>query len=148
MKLVHQIKLSVFAKETEDETKIASKLKELIPFKDLEKEKIMVNVINASTFGDKVIKINEIILDKQKHVKGFLEYIIQKLDQEQRDLLNKQIESRLDDDNNFFFRLDKDKLMNDEYLLTDSGNCFHIKITIAAFPKTRENAINAIQQII
>ena len=148
MKLAHQIKISVFVKEDEDETLIVDKLKELIPFEDLDKEKIIINKTPTIGFEDKKIDILEVILKREKHVKTFLEYIMKKLSEEQKELLLKQVESRLDEENNFFFRLDKEKLLEGEYWVTDRGNCFHIKITIAAFPKTRENAKEVIQKII
>ena len=59
-----------------------------------------------------------------------------------------QKESRLDEDLNFFVRIDKEKWIDGkEMFLTDSGNCFHIKILIAAFPKKRENALKIVEKM-
>jgi hypothetical protein len=39
-------------------------------------------------------------------------------------------------------------LLNNEYWITDSGNCFHFKFAIAAFPHKREVAISRIHEIL
>jgi len=54
----------------------------------------------------------------------------------------------MDSYNNFYVRIDKDKFLKDKYIITDSGNCIHIKITVAAFPKTKDNAKKEIESII
>ena len=56
--------------------------------------------------------------------------------------------SQLQKDLNFFVRFDKDQwVKNGKLELTDAGNCFHLKIGIAAFPKKREIALNAIREL-
>ena len=141
LKLAHTIILSVFAKESEDSIKLAEKLVELISL-DLDEEKISLNKGLATGFNNKQIRIFEIILTKQRHINKFLNFFNNNLSQEQKQLLIEQQESRLDSDLTFFIRLDKDKLVNEnKYQLTDSGNCFHIKIVLAAYPKKREKGI-------
>jgi len=67
---------------------------------------------------------------------------------EQRELILRQAETRLDREFNFFIRFDKEKLVNEnKYWITDSGNCFHIKMNIACFPRKREQALKIIQNI-
>lgn len=144
MKLVHGIKVTVFSKPEDEQDDVIDALLTIFPFK-LADEKLKLNITNATSFEDRRIKIIEVILERQKHIKPFLDNIFGKLDEEQKDLLLKQASSRLDEENNFFIRLDKDKLQNNEYWITDSGNCYHIKLTIAAFPKTRENALKVVE---
>ncbi len=146
MKLANSIKISVFSKDGEDAQAIEKKLKQLIPF-NLIDEKIAVQRQTAIGFNEKKIMLLEINLKRQRHTTAFLENLNNKLGQQQKDMLLRQKESRLDNDLNFFIRLDKEKLLNDEYWITDSGNCYHIKISIAAFPKRREYAIQIIEHI-
>ncbi|MDO8741268.1 MAG: RNA-binding domain-containing protein [Candidatus Woesearchaeota archaeon] len=145
MKLANSVKISVFAKE-EDSEKILNKLISLVPF-NLEEEKIALNKQNASGFNDKTIKIFEITLTKDRHINGFLEFLNSKLTQDQKELLIQQAEPRTDDDLNFFIRLDKEKLFNDEFCITDSGNCYHIRISLAVFPKKKENSLAVVKEI-
>jgi len=147
MKLLNNIKLSVFIKEDEDEERLTQVLKSLVPF-DLEEEKIGVKKINATGFGEKKIIIAEINLEKERHNKEFLRRLNELLSEEQKELLKRQAESRLDESFNFFIRFDKEKLLNHEHLkITDCGHCFHIKMNIACFPRKREKAMEIIQNI-
>ncbi len=146
MKLVNSIKMSVFTKEEENEREIEEKLKQLIPL-ELEKEKIAVTKQTATGFNEKRIRIIEAMLTKDRHINAFLEKLKENLSEKQKELLIRQKESRLDDELNFFIRLDKEKLLNNEHWVTDSGNCYHIRINIAAFPKRREDALKMIEKI-
>jgi len=145
MKLAHQIIISVFAKEDENKEAIKKALISLIPF-NLEKEKIQLNEQNASGFSQKQINILEVILKKDRHINEFLKQLNKNLQNQKQILLN-QINTRLDNELKFFMRLDKSRLLNNEFLLIDRGDCFHIKISIAAFPATKINTIGVIKQI-
>ncbi len=146
MKLAHQVKLSVFIKEEEDREKIFNKLISLVPF-NLKEEKIKLNEDTAMGFNNKKIKTYEIVLEKDRHINPFLEKLKESLSQEQKELLLKQADSRLDEELHFFIRLDKEKLLQDEFWITDSGNCFHIRISIAAFPAKREKALAIVKEL-
>ncbi|MBS3131773.1 hypothetical protein J4212_05045 [Candidatus Woesearchaeota archaeon] len=147
MKQAHSITLKVFVKEGEDYGKIKEAFLSFLPF-ELEKEKIKINEISAKGFEEKKIIILESILTKERHTNKFLESLLEKLEsgEKQRILLLK--EPRLDENADFFLRFEKNELLENRKLaLTDSGNCFHIKISIAAFPKSGENALKAVQGI-
>jgi len=149
MKFCHHIKLSVFVKidEGEDEAKIRAGLLSLIPF-DLVKEKVPLNIQTAKGFEDHKIRIYEIDLTKDRHIKEFLVSFISHLTEDQKQLLLRQVESRLDEENNFFIRLDKNKLQLGVRYIVDHGNCYHTKMSIAAFPTNRENAKTTVGEIL
>lgn len=146
MKYANKIKISVFCRQGEDENKIRGKLFSLIPF-NLEEEKVGLKQDTATGFNKSIIKTFEIELTRDKHLNLFLKNLNEKFNDQQRELLIRQVKSRLGDDLNFFIRLDKDRLLEDQPYITDSGNCFHIKISVAAFPATREKAIETIKSI-
>ena len=99
-------------------------------------------------FDKKEIAVLEIGLSKERHTTKFLENLADKLDVEQKKIILAQTESRLDRNLDFFLRLDQDEfLKHDKMVLTDSGKCFHIRISLAAFPKKRQNAIRIINKI-
>jgi len=146
-KLVHHAELRVFVKEAEDHDEIKEKLLALIPF-DLEQEKIKLKEQQATGFSDKKINILEIFLDKQRHLSKFIEFLKTNLDEEQKALLINQANSRLDDDMCFFIRFDKERWLEDSKLwITDDGYCFHLKLTIAAYPAKKEKALETIKKI-
>jgi len=147
MKLLNNALLSVFVKAGEDENKITEKLKSFVPL-DFEEEKLAVKRQTAEGFEDKKMVILEIELEREKHTNAFLKELDSKLESGQKELLIRQAESRLDGEFNFFMRLDKDRLLDEnKYWVTDSGNCFHIKMNIACFPRKRDVALGIIQNI-
>ncbi len=160
MKLANSIKATVFIKTTdksvesvsqdlqkqgEDEDSLKLKFLELFPF-NFEEEKVILKKSKATGFNQKEIIIYEAELDKDKHTNAFLKNLKEKLDSQQRVMLVRQ-EDRLDDDLNFFIRLDKKSLLQDQYQVTDCGECFHIRISIAAFPRKREVALDIVKKI-
>jgi RNA binding exosome subunit len=147
MKLMHYIEMRVFSKEGDNEEQIVSKIKELFPF-DFKKDKIRFSQRTAYGFDDKKIKILTVTLDRDRHNNKFIQDFFSRLSDEQKGLLLKQIESRMDEKLHFYIRLEKDKLMNGEYWLTDSGNCFHFTFAIAAYPHRKEVAKDIIAKIL
>jgi len=147
MKILNSVLLSVFVKGGEDESKIAEKLKTFIPV-DFEKEKIAIKKTTAQGFNESKIIILELEIKKEKHTNIFVKKIQEILSADQKELLARQADSRLDEEFYFFIRFDKDKLLNEyKYWVTDEGNCFHVKMNIACFPRKREEAIKIIQNI-
>ncbi|MBN2459225.1 hypothetical protein JXB28_02980 [Candidatus Woesearchaeota archaeon] len=160
MKLAHNVKVNVFIKTTdksvesvsqdlqkpeEDEKLIREKFLGLFPF-NLEDEKIPVVRSTATGFNKREIVILEVVLEKERLTNAFLKSLNEKLDPAQRLMLIRQ-ENRLDEKLDFFIRLDKKSLMNNQLNITDCGECFHIKISIAAFPRKREVALEVVKKI-
>ena len=149
MKIAHQIKVKVFSyeKNNEDEKLVLDKFLQLFPF-NLKDEKIELKNTNALGLNEKKITIFEVALTKEKHTNLFLNNLIKNLDEEQKKFILSQLESRLDNNLDFFLRFDKNEyLKNNKLKLTDSGNCFHIEISVAAFPKKREIASGIVKEI-
>jgi len=150
MKLSHQIKLKVFSygKHNEDDKLILGKLLEFFPF-DIKDEKIELKKTGALGLDENQITIYEVVLTKEKHISRFLENLKENLNDDQKKLILDQLESRLDENLDFFIRFDKDEyLKNDKLKLTDSGNCFHLKMSIAAFPKKRDIALGIVKDVL
>lgn len=146
MKVAHNVKLTVFAYEHDDAEAVLQSLVALCPF-DLEQEKLKTNMSVAEGFHEKKIRIYEIFLKKERHTTKFLDSLKQNLSEPQRELITRQAESRLDCELDFFIRLDRQKLIQEKkYWLTDAGDCFHIRISVAAYPKNRESALAVVRQ--
>lgn len=147
MKFAHIIKVSVFSHESEDPDQIFSAFLKLFPF-ELEEEKIKLQKGQATGFEQKQIHIFEVDLKKNKHINAFLKKLMKNLKPEQKSLILKQAESRLDDELNFYLRFDlKELLLNKKLELVDHGHCFHIKMSIAAFPAKKEQALNIVKEL-
>jgi RNA binding exosome subunit len=48
-------------------------------------------------------------------------------------------------DFHFFIRLDRSRMLEGEAVVTDSGDCFHLKASITSFPQKRERAIEELR---
>jgi RNA binding exosome subunit len=152
MRYIHNVKINVFLKPEEyvgnDEIlgnihKIFLKLAPL----DLEKEKVHIGEESVESFENRKIKIFTLELHKEAHTNIFIKTLKTLLREEQCKTLLEQRWSRLDEELYFYIRLDKDAALKDVYELTDGGDCFHIRMHIAAFPKNRENALKIIEEM-
>lgn len=146
MKLVHNVRISAFSKPEEDYNQIKSSFLALLGMIP-EIEKIELVESTCTGFNDRKIKTLEVILDKNRHCHRFLKHLISILDNKQITTIINQIPSRLDDNLFFFLRLDKQSFINKKVLLTDSGDCFHIRLSIASFPKRKDIASKIIKEI-
>ncbi len=146
--IAHSVAIRVFCGEEENESEIVNGLKSLLPF-DLKKEKIAIQKQTAFGFSDRRIVIFEVILTKNRYVKAFLDNLLPKISATDKQMLLRQLESRVDGEANFFVRFDKETLAKrNEMLVTDSGNCYHIRIKMAAYPSNKETAIKLLRKLI
>ena len=147
MKYAHLIKLTAFSYEDDNNQSILDAFLKFFPF-SLEDNKVILKKTDAAGFNDKKIGIFEATLTKTNLTNQFLKNFLNNLDKKQKNKVLQQIKSRLDKNLDFFLRFEKNLWINDKKLaLTDSGNCFHIKINIAAFPKKRKVALNVIKDM-
>jgi len=147
MKYAHSIKLTVFSYENENIQNILDAFLKFFPF-SLEENKVELKKTEAKGATESNITIFEAVLTKTNLINRFLDFILSSLDKKQKELILKQIESRLDENLDFFIRFDKEEWMNNKKLeLTDSGKCFHLKINVAAFPKKREVGLKIINEL-
>lgn len=145
MKLAHSAVISVFSKPEESYQEIKDALVRFVGL-DLEKEKIKIDEKRA-TFDGFTIIIISITLDKGKHVQQFLEMLNEKINASEKELLVNQYLTRVDDDLNFYLRLDKKGLIANQCRITDKGECFHIKIHLACYPAKIESGKEVVKQI-
>ena len=147
MKYAHLVKLTVFSYQNEDDENILDALIKLFPF-DLKENKILVKEKSTEGFNDSKIRIREISITKTNLVNQFLKNLLEKLNKEQKEKIIQQMASRLDENLDFFVRFSKAEwIENNKLILTDTGKCYHLKISVAAFPKKREIALNLIKDL-
>ncbi|HLC62594.1 MAG TPA: RNA-binding domain-containing protein [Candidatus Nanoarchaeia archaeon] len=147
MKYAHSIRLNVFSYENENSGIILESFLKFFPF-SLKENKVELKKATAQGFNESTITIFEAVLTKTNLINQFLDFILSNLDKKQKELILKQIESRLDDNLDFFIRFDKEEWMNNNKLeLTDSGKCFHLKINVAAFPRKREVGLKIVNEL-
>jgi RNA binding exosome subunit len=136
MRLAHNIVLSVFIKPEEDAQSIEKAFLSLVPL-DLAQEKIKLERTTAEGFEQRKIKILTIRLTKHRHIQAVLERLNENLSETEKERLRTENRTH---DLTFYMRLDKKAAQEGKYSLTDGGECIHIKLVLAAYPKTDEAA--------
>lgn len=145
MKLINSVKVSVFCYENDSEDEIIKGLRFIFPL-DFEKEKIRIEKRTAEGFNEKKIITINILMQKDSQNNAFLDNINKNLSEQQKELIKRQAESRLDENLDFFLRFDKDKIIKEKKLwIIDGGNCYHVRMSVAAFPKRRETALDVVR---
>jgi len=147
MKQFHNLTVNVFIKPEEDYDSVYSAFINLFPF-NLKDEKIAVQTVMASSFEDRKIKIESVKLDKTRHIVSLLRFVFEKLGLSGVQTLLDQLETRVDDEMCFFFRLDKKKLLEGKFELTDTGDCYHFKCHAACYPRNIETAKNIVSEFL
>ncbi len=146
VKIIHNLTVSVFEKDPEEIKKIKSSLRKILPL-DFQKEKITITHEKAEGFNQKIIHIFSLKLTRNNHIKKLLTTIFKGLSKSDKRKLINQKESRLDKDGYFYIRLDKKLLMNDAFVLTEKGDCFHFKIKLASFPASKSGFLKSLDTL-
>ena len=148
MKYGRTVEARVFVKGEEDEERVKSGLLLLFPY-NLEEQKIFIKKEVATGLQDNKIIILTVKLEKDRHINTFIRKLFARLDSKQKSLLLEQLSSRIDGEVNFFVRFGKNKLMDDNILkITDAGNCYHIKIGIAAYPSKKAVGMKIMKRLL
>jgi RNA binding exosome subunit len=144
---VHNIIVTVFEKDKDNLSKCKESFKNILPL-DLKKEKIAISVESVEGFQQKTIYIIQLKTTKKRHNDQLLHTLFSKLGETDRKRIKKQYLSRLNQEGYFFIRLKKKKFLENKFVLTDSGDCFHIKIKLAGFPANWENFVIAAKSVL
>lgn len=146
MKLAHYVRIRVLCKDNENPKIIEKVFRKLIPF-NLEEQKLKLEINTVKGVKENNITIMQVELKKDSHSSKFIKFISKSLSSDQKNLLINELDTRIDDKNHIYIRLDKEKLLNNEFIITDNGNCFHITICLACYPSTKENAIKLAKNV-
>ncbi len=111
---------------------------------ELEKEKIEITYSEAIGFNEEKIWIISTYFEKNRQCNSFMEWLKENISMNE---LKPILESgdRIDEDGDLYLRLDKKSLLKREFKLTETGDCYHIRANIAAFPKKKEKAKEIIE---
>jgi len=142
MQIAHNVKITSFCNEGDSLEETQVSLLTLLPFSDeeLEKEKIIIDEEEATLDFDRKLTIFSVELTKNRHINKVLEHIFSILGEDGKKVLIDTIDSRIDDNANFYFRLDKNLFDTGSCELVDHGNCYNFKINVAAYPAKKKIA--------
>ncbi|MBP7087561.1 MAG: hypothetical protein KBA58_05820 [Methanomassiliicoccales archaeon] len=86
--------------------------------------------------GNKIL-IMTCTLSRKADIRKFF----RRLSREDLQLLLDSVDQRMDDDGQFFFRLDKQKAFLEELIISSGDDCVHVRAKVESYPKRREKAL-------
>ncbi|MGM5484580.1 MAG: RNA-binding domain-containing protein [Nanobdellota archaeon] len=138
MKRLHFAKIRII----EREEPVDEAMRLLLGFDPNEEKDIEYNIKEGED-----LNVHEIFFNKTRLTNKFIKNLKSKLDKKQRDYLSENAEEIVHHENRMFLRFDKASLMNREFRITDEGECFHLRLSIAAYPRKKEKAVKLIREI-
>lgn len=158
MKNFHHVTITVFFREEDQEF-----INQLFPiplseflaaqFKhDSDQEHTKIYALKKAKLSitenyESTLKVFKFFFEKQSDTNKIFEKIISSISQEQREQLVKDAMKHVDEDGNFFLRLDKLALEENKFVLTTGGNCVHFAFSIAAYPKNEKTIQEVVQRL-
>ncbi len=144
MKYAHKVKARVFVKSEEDYSLIKEGLLWLMDVNEpLEKLKYEEEEVTGLE-GESILVIN-LEIDKNREINDFLKLLKYNLSDEQINYLLK--ERKPDEKANFFIRFDKKSVLDKSLELTEDGDCYHIRVSLAAYPSNADTAYGVLEEI-
>lgn len=139
MRWVHKIRVMMLAKESDVQAEVVSAVKE---FSGVEPKSEQVeessNVIVTAELG------------KESQQNDLIKRMLAGLGSQTAEIVA-QLDSRLHEEEgewNFYLRFDKKEYVaGRKMVLTDGGNCLHVRLTLAVFPKKREAAVELVRKL-
>ncbi len=138
--MIHNISYRTFVYGTEDEEKVMTAVSYLFSNSLPEKS------INEDYFGNKIIVLTDKITKKRTN-RDIIAFLNDNLSQEDKDIIKEELTRRMDEKGNLFLRFDKQLAYNQILKLTHSGDAIHLRIKIASYPVSKENAIKVAEKL-
>ena len=138
--MIHNISYRTFVYGTEDEEKVITAISYLFSNSLPEKS------INEDHFGNKIIVLTDKITKKRTN-KDIIAFLNENLSEEDKNTIKNELNRRMDDKGNLFLRFDKQLAFDEKLKLTYSGNAIHIRIKIASYPVSKENAMKVAKKL-
>lgn len=138
--MIHNISYRTFVYGTEDEEKVITAISYLFSNSLPEKS------INEDHFGNKIIVLTDKITKKRTN-KDIIAFLNENLSEEDKNTIKNELNRRMDDKGKLFLRFDKQLAFDEKLKLTYSGNAIHIRIKIASYPVSKENAIEVAKKL-
>lgn len=106
-----------------------------------------LEIIKAEAEYTKPMHKTIIRIEKQPH--KIIQSIKKNLNLDDQKNLISTLDTRLDSKSNFFMRFNLEEFIDrHKLLLTDKGDCIHVKAKLAAYPSTKENATKILRQVL
>lgn len=138
--MIRKISFRAFVAATEDDGRVREALSVFLPLDSISSTTV------SGHFGNE-IRILEASL-KKKDVQSFFHILREQLPREELIRLRREIPERVDQDNHFHLRLDKQAAYKGTVRLTESKDAIDISATVETYPAHHEQAIATIEALL
>lgn len=132
--MIHNITYRTFVYSTEDEEKVTDAISYIFF------EPSPVREVNEDHFGNKIIVLSEKI-SKKRSTRDIASFLNDNLSIDDKNTIKEELSRRMDEKGNLFLRFDKQEAYDQKLKLTYSGDAIHMRIKIASYPVSKENAL-------
>lgn len=96
-----------------------------------------INVDRSEGYHGNKILIMTCTISRKADIRAFF----RRLSKDDLTMLLDSVDQRMDDDGQFFFRLDKQKAFQEELVISSGDDCVHVRAKVESYPKRREKAL-------
>ncbi|RAP49732.1 MAG: exosome protein [Methanosphaera sp. SHI613] len=132
--MIHNISYRTFVYSTEDEENVTKSISYLFS------QPSPVKTITEDHFGNRITILSEKI-SKKRFTKDIIKFLNENLSEEDKCIIKDELSRRMDDKGNLFLRFDKQEAYDETLKLTYTGDAIHMRIKIASYPVSKENAL-------
>ncbi len=151
--MIHHIILRVNAHSTEDKSRVRNAL-DFFLLNSISKSKIrdgntddIVEITNVEGYYKNPISTLSANITRKQDCLAFARFVRENMHLQDVELLRSEMPDRLDDEQLFHFRLDKQAAYLNKVKLTSSSDAITVKVKIATFPKNREQAGKIVEEL-
>jgi RNA binding exosome subunit len=138
--VIRRISFRAFVAATEDEQRVREALSIFVPLDSISTTSV------EGHFGNE-IKILEAAL-KKRDARAFFQILREQLPKEDLSKLRRETLERLDEDNHFHLRLDKQAAYKGMVRLTDLKDAIAVSAMVETYPTRREEALRIISELL
>lgn len=138
--MIRRIFFRAFVAATEDEQRVREALSIFVPLDAVSATSVIGH------FGNE-IKILEATL-KKRDGRAFFQILHEQLPREDLNRLRREVQERLDEQNHFYLRLDKQAAYRGMVRLTDSTDAIAVSALVETYPARREEALRIISELL
>lgn len=138
--MIYHIIMRVIAHATEDVSRVRAALDFFLAGAGIREESKLIEELQAEGHHGNPITILSVQLKKKADCLSFARFVRDNFSEEDVAKLREEMSERLDDDQVFHLRFDKQAAYLQQVKLTNSSDAITAKVKIETYPKNREKA--------
>lgn len=145
--MIHHIILRVIAHATEDISRVREALDFFLSGAGVREGSKLIEEIQAEGHHGNPITILSVQLKKKADCLSFAHFVRERFSEKDVARLREEMPERLDDNQVFHLRFDKQAAYLQQVKLTDSSDAITAKVKIETYPKNREKAGAIVEEL-